>query len=115
MENHPRYGYDLLSNLPDFDGIAEVVYAHHENWDGSGYPRGLSGMDIPLAATVISCADTFDAICTNRPYRPAHGIEFAYRELQACRGTQFNPEVVDWFLTIPKDDFIRIEAQWQMD
>lgn len=114
VEKHPQYGYDLLGNLPDFTAIAEIVYAHHEHWDGTGYPRRLSGAAIPLSATVISCADTFDAICTNRPYRPAHGIDYAYHEITANNGTQFNPQVVDWFLTVPREDFVRIEGQWQI-
>lgn len=113
VEKHPRYGHDLLVNLPDFAEIAEIVHCHHEHWDGTGYPRGLAGAAIPLAATVISCADAFDAICTNRPYRVAHGVDFAFHEIDSHSGGQFNPVVVDWFHRIPAAELANLETQWQ--
>ena len=112
IERHPRYGHDLLINLPHFGEIADIVLHHHEHWDGTGYPDGLAGEAIPLAATVIAGADAFDAISSNRPYRSSHDFAFARDEIVRHRGTQFRPEIIDWFLAIPPGELTAIEAQW---
>jgi len=75
--------------------VGAIVRASHERWDGGGYPDGIAGEEVPLPARIVSVADTFHAITTTRPYRRAQTAEAAIKELQACAGTQFDPEVVD--------------------
>jgi len=75
-----------------------VVLYHHERWDGGGYPKGLAGCEIPLVARIFSVADTFDAMTSTRPYRQALSLDVAKDEIVKCRGTQFDPEVVDAFV-----------------
>jgi HD-GYP domain-containing protein (c-di-GMP phosphodiesterase class II) len=80
-----------------------VVYAHHERYDGKGYPRGLRGEAIPVAARLFSIVDAVDAITCERPYRPAQPFEKAFEELLQGRGAQFDPQAVDSFLQLPKE------------
>lgn len=110
IKRHPQYGHDLLINLPHFGEIADIVLHHHENWDGNGYPDGLAGDAIPLAASIIACADSFDAICTNRPYRNGRDYDHAREEIRAGSGRQFRPDVADWFLTLATTDLLAIET-----
>ena len=94
VKKHPEFGYSLLDGM----GIGPVddwVLHHHEHWDGSGYPHGLAGEEIPLGARVILVADAFEAITADRPYRPAQTEKAALAELRACTGTQFDPDVVE--------------------
>ena len=79
---------------------AKIVYSHQERYDGSGYPRGLKGDQIPMGARIFAVADTFDAITSDRPYRAAQSISAARREIQKYSGRQFDPEVVDTFMSI---------------
>jgi cyclic di-GMP phosphodiesterase len=101
MREHAWYGYKLLRNIPVLSEAAEIVYAHQEKYDGTGYPRGLKGDQIPLGARIFSVADTFDAITSNRPYRPKQTDEAARKEIDAWSGRQFDPEVVKVFLSMP--------------
>ena len=71
MQKHPTYAYEMLSQIKDFKDSIDIPYCHHEWWDGSGYPRGLEGEDIPLAARIFSIIDVWDALTSNRPYRSA--------------------------------------------
>jgi len=100
MQAHPAIGADILAPLSSLarTGIVEMVRAHHERYDGRGYPDGLRGRDIPLGARVITVADSLSAMLQTRPYRPAMGYEEAVREIVRCAGTQFDPDVVDAFL-----------------
>ena len=75
--------------------VGAIVRASHEHWDGNGYPDGIAGETVPLPARIVSVADAFHAITTTRPYRRAQSPEAAVKELRACAGTQFDPEVVD--------------------
>jgi HD-GYP domain-containing protein (c-di-GMP phosphodiesterase class II) len=75
--------------------VADVVLAHHERWDGQGYPRGLKGEEIPEEARIIAVADALEAMTSDRPHRPARPFESALEEVRGCRGTQFDPDVVD--------------------
>jgi HD-GYP domain-containing protein (c-di-GMP phosphodiesterase class II) len=100
MRAHPTIGASLLGNVPMLDRIRPVVVAHHENFDGTGYPRGLKGGEIPLAAQIISVADAYDAMTSERPYRVPKRPKAALRELRANAGTQFNPVVVEAFIAI---------------
>ena len=95
MKMHTVWGAEFLVGHRGFDLAAEIARSHHERWDGSGYPDRLRQEDIPVAATVVTVADAFDAITSDRPYRAARTIEEAMIELQAASGSQFNPDVVD--------------------
>jgi hypothetical protein len=100
MRAHPTIGASLLGNVPMLERIRPLVLAHHENFDGTGYPNGLKGSEIPLAAQIISVADAYDAMTSARPYRLAFRPKQALRELRANAGTQFNPVVVEAFIQV---------------
>jgi putative nucleotidyltransferase with HDIG domain len=101
MRKHPEIGYWILAGSQDLQGASEIVIAHHERWDGSGYPNRLSGAEIPLGARIFSVVDTFDALTSNRPYHRGESYEAARREIELNAGTQFDPEVVQYFLLVP--------------
>ncbi|MFW5980278.1 MAG: HD domain-containing phosphohydrolase [Halanaerobiales bacterium] len=100
IKEHPEIGYRILKSSEEFAYIAGEVLAHHERWDGSGYPRGLSGTDIPLLSRIISVVDTYDVMTNGRPYRKAVSPEKALQEIKENSGTQFDPEVVKIFTEI---------------
>jgi putative nucleotidyltransferase with HDIG domain len=100
MRGHSVRGYELVESYPFLAAPAEIVLAHHERWDGKGYPRGLAGEQIPLGARLFAIADTFDAITAPRPYRPARSRAEALDEIVRCSGAQFDPAAVDCFLTV---------------
>ncbi|HEX2163497.1 MAG TPA: HD domain-containing phosphohydrolase [Thermoanaerobaculia bacterium] len=102
MRRHPRYGYQLLRELVFLGPALDVVLSHHERWDGTGYPNRLAGESIPLAARVFAVADTYDAITSDRPYRPARTHAAAVAELRAAAGSQLDPRLVDAFLALPE-------------
>jgi putative nucleotidyltransferase with HDIG domain len=95
MRRHARIGYDVLKDVPFLAGAAEIVAAHHESWDGTGYPMGLAGEEIPFGARVFMVADAFDAMATDRPYRRARPYPDCLEEIIRCSGTQFDPVVVE--------------------
>ena len=95
MRRHPRVGHDLLSSLPRFQGAAELVLSHHEAFDGSGYPRGLGGHDIPLGARILAIADSYDSMVHPHTQRPPMPSAMAMREIERCSGSQFDPMVAD--------------------
>ncbi len=97
LERHPQIGYRMLESL-GVDPIADWVLHHHERWDGAGYPDGLVGDRIPLGARMIFVADAFDAMTSDRLYRPALSVDEAVAEMERCAGTQFDPDVVHAFL-----------------
>lgn len=94
---HPIIGASLLAQMPDLDAIRPIILAHHERWDGSGYPNGIRGDLIPRAAQIIAVADAFEAMTSPRAHRRAVTIDVAVSELRACAGSQFDPEVVEAF------------------
>jgi diguanylate cyclase (GGDEF)-like protein/putative nucleotidyltransferase with HDIG domain len=96
LERHPQIGFRMLESL-GVDPVAEWVLHHHERWDGSGYPDGLPGENIPLGARIIFVADAYDAMTSERVYRRRVTPDQAISELQRCAGTQFDPEIVDAF------------------
>jgi diguanylate cyclase (GGDEF)-like protein len=96
LERHPQIGFRMLESL-GVDPVAEWVLHHHERWDGAGYPDGVYGDQIPLGARIIFVADAYDAMTTDRVYRPRLSEQDALEELQRCAGTQFDPEVVGAF------------------
>ena len=96
MKQHTILGEALLERTdPSLRDVARIVRSCHERWDGGGYPDGLAGEEIPLAARIVFCCDSYDAMTTDRPYRRALGHWRALSELRACSGTQFDPGVVD--------------------
>lgn len=98
VRRHPEIGYRILCSANEMTDIAEYVLAHHERWDGEGYPRGLAGENIPLQARIIAIADTFDAMTSIRSYREPVSEEDAAKELMEHAGTQFDPELVRCFV-----------------
>ena len=98
MNQHPGFGAEILDHVPELSEIIPGVKAHHEKYDGTGYPEGLSGTDIPLAARIIAVADTFDAMTTDRPYRKGLTPEAAIQELRKNIGIQFDGKAVEAFL-----------------
>lgn len=93
MRTHPAVGANLVGNVPGLRDLAAVIRGHHERWDGGGYPDGLAGDEIPLAARIISVADAYMTIVTERPYQKARNLEEARDEIRRCSGSQFDPVV----------------------
>jgi cyclic di-GMP phosphodiesterase len=103
MREHCYRGYQMLKKIPFLTEAAEIVYSHQERFDGTGYPRGLKGEEIPLGARIFSVADTLDAITSDRPYRPAQTVAAAREEIKRWSGRQFDPLVVQTFLAMPEN------------
>jgi cyclic di-GMP phosphodiesterase len=103
MKEHSWLGYNILRKIPFLAEAAEIVYAHQERYDGTGYPRRLKGEEIPLGARIFSIADTLDAMTSDRPYRAAQSFEAARREIERWSGRQFDPKIVEVFLEMPAD------------
>jgi len=101
MREHCYHGYQMLRKIPFLAEASDIVYSHQEKWDGSGYPRGLRGEEIPLGSRIFSVADTLDAITSDRPYRPKQTLQAAKEEIQRFSGRQFDPDVVTTFLAMP--------------
>ncbi|MEN6370497.1 MAG: diguanylate cyclase [Armatimonadota bacterium] len=104
VQSHPSIGEKILRRAPHIDLIIPAVLFHHERWDGAGYPDGLSGESIPLMARIISIADAFDAMTTDRPYRKALSVQHALLELRANAGKQFDPALVELFISAISSD-----------
>lgn len=96
--NHSEIGYTILSSSEHLCEISEIVHSHHEKWDGTGYPRNLKGEEIPLEARIITIADSYDAMTSDRSYRNGLPANIAIEELKKCKGTHFDPELVDIFI-----------------
>ena len=95
MRTHPRVGYDLVKKQARFADAAEIVLSHHEAFDGGGYPRGLTGNDIPPGARILSVADAFDSMTHPHTQRPPLPVPLALQEIERCRGTQFDPDCTE--------------------
>ena len=103
MRKHPTFAHDLLAPIDHLRPALDIPYCHHEKWDGSGYPRGLVGDRIPLAARIFAVVDVWDALISDRPYRPAWSEERTRAHVKALSGTHFDPMVVDAFLALLSD------------
>lgn len=100
VRQHPDIGYRILSPVGSTSGLASVVRHHHERFDGGGYPLGLAGESIPFLSRILTVADSFDAMISDRIYRPSPGMDFAVSELRRCSGSQFDPSIVYAFLDV---------------
>ena len=108
MQQHPVTGWEIVRDIEFLGAARDVIRHHHERWDGTGYPDGLSGDAIPFSARIFAVADTFDALTTNRPYRRASTIAQARVIIMQGKGTQFDPAVIEVFATLPDDALERI-------
>jgi HD-GYP domain-containing protein (c-di-GMP phosphodiesterase class II) len=100
MRRHPQYAYDMLAPIDFLRASLDIPYCHHEKWDSTGYPRGLKGEAIPMAARIFAVVDVWDALCSNRPYRPAWTKEKALEHIKSLTGMDFDPKVVQAFIEL---------------
>ncbi|MBI4770134.1 MAG: HD domain-containing protein, partial [Chloroflexi bacterium] len=100
MRQHPQFAYDMLAPIAYLRPALDIPYCHHEKWDGTGYPRGLKGEEIPLAARIFAVADVWDALRSDRPYRPAWPEERVWEYVGEQAGKHFDPKVVDALLQL---------------
>jgi len=100
MKQHPVYAYEMLYSIPNFNQVLDIPYYHHEKWDGSGYPEGLAGDEIPLPARIFAVVDVWDALRSDRPYRTAWPEPRARSYIQEQSGKHFDPHVVEAFLRL---------------
>jgi len=115
MRRHPELGCKMLADVPFLEPILPYVLHHHERWDGTGYPEGLAGTEIPIQGRLLAIADTVDAILSNRPYRPANVPEKAIEELNLYRGIQFDPELADVFITLWEAGRIDLDELYSLE
>lgn len=106
MRKHPQIGYAILAEIAFLKGPAEIILSHHERYDGTGYPKGLKGEQIPVGSRIFALVDTLDAMTSDRPYRRALPFEAAISEVKKFRGIQFDPALADLFLSISR-------SQWE--
>jgi response regulator RpfG family c-di-GMP phosphodiesterase len=109
MRRHPEQGVQILAGIEYFATASTIVYCHHERWDGTGYPRGLKGEQIPLGARIFTIVDALDAMTSDRPYRKALTLSDAREEIKRCAGSQFDPRVVEHFLAIPGQSWFKMK------
>jgi HD-GYP domain-containing protein (c-di-GMP phosphodiesterase class II) len=101
IREHPWLGERIVAPVPSLSGLPrQVIACHHERWDGSGYPRGLRGIEIPLAARIFAIVDAYDALTNDQPYRDAVSVEAAREEIQSKAGIDFDPAIVEAFLAL---------------
>jgi HD-GYP domain-containing protein (c-di-GMP phosphodiesterase class II) len=106
MRKHPVFAYEMIAPIDYLKKAIDIPYCHHERWDGSGYPRGLRGEDIPLAARIFAVVDVYDALTSDRPYRSAWSKEKTLDYISSLRGVQFDPQVVDLFFELIESEDI---------
>jgi putative nucleotidyltransferase with HDIG domain len=110
MREHCERGYEMVRKIPFLREAAEIVYAHQERFDGTGYPRGLRGEEIPLGARIFAIADTLDAMTSDRPYRKGTTFATAKDEIARCSGGQFDPKIVEVFLNMPTESWTELQS-----
>ena len=111
MRDHPSIGDTIIQPVSFLTTVRSAVRNHHERWDGSGYPDGLQGEQIPLAARIVNCADTFDACTSTRPYQKAMPIEKALEILEGLRGKQLDPQVLDALRRVIDKRGVKVEGK----
>jgi HD-GYP domain-containing protein (c-di-GMP phosphodiesterase class II) len=100
MRMHPQFAYDMLSRVEYLKAALDIPFCHHEKWDGSGYPRGLKGEEIPVAARIFAVVDVWDALTSDRPYRPAWSREDTLAYIREQSGKHFDPQIVELFFKV---------------
>ncbi len=113
IKEHPYLGYEMVEEFPFLHNASQVVLFHHETFDGRGYPYGLKGEEIPMEARVFAIADTLDAITSDRPYRKGQSFRVALDEIERFSGTQFDPSIVDVFLSVPEEKWHQIKLEME--
>jgi len=108
MKKHPEYGWAVLRMLPGFERVALDILHHHESFDGKGYPAGLKGNEIPVVSRIVCVIDAFDAMVSSRPYRQGLPLKEAVRRLNEASGTQFDPVVVQSFLSFAEAEMLTV-------
>src|SRR5580704_11883717 len=111
MKEHCERGYEMVRKIPFLREAAEIVYAHQERFDGTGYPRGLRGEEIPLGARIFAIADSLDAMTSDRPYRKGSTFAAAVEEIVRCAGEQFDPQIVNVFLSLPEQTWLDLRDE----
>ena len=107
MRKHPTFAYEMIAPIDYLRKAIDIPYSHHERWDGSGYPRGLKGEEIPFVARIFAVVDVYDALTSDRPYRSAWSKEKTLEYIASLRGIHFDPKVVDLFFKL-----IDSEPKW---
>lgn len=110
MREHPETGSSLVENIPFLERARSVLASHHEAWDGSGYPEGLAGTDIPLAARIFAVADTYDALRSVRPYKQAGSHGLAIETIRRAAGSRLDPAIAEWFVEQPGETWERLSS-----
>jgi HD-GYP domain-containing protein (c-di-GMP phosphodiesterase class II) len=110
MREHPRYAYDLLYPITYLRPALDIAYCHHERWDGTGYPRGLKNLEIPLAARIFAVVDVWDALMSDRSYRGAWPRKKVISHIRKQSGFHFDPQIVDVFLNMMEQENYNNEA-----
>ncbi len=111
IKEHPFLGYEMVEEFQFLQKASRVILYHHESYDGQGYPYGLKGKEIPLEARIFAVADTLDAITSDRPYRRGKSFRVAIDEIERVRGIQFDPDIVDAFLSVPEEKWQQIKLE----
>ena len=104
MRKHPQYAYEMLVSIDYLKPALDIPYCHHEKWDGSGYPQGLKGEQIPLAARLFAVVDVWDALHSDRPYRKGWSDEKINEYIHSLAGIQFDPKAVEAFFIMMKNN-----------
>ncbi len=112
MQRHPEVGLKIIGEIDLFRPAVSYIMAHHEWYDGTGYPKKLAGEAIPIEGRLLAVADTFDAIMSDRPYRRGRSFMTAVSELVRFKGTQFDPEIVDWFLKVLREGKVNFKEMY---
>ena len=107
IKKHPTMGYNIVKNIPSLESIIPYILYHQEKYDGTGYPEGLKGKDIPIEGRILSVADAFEAMISNRPYRKALPLDMAYKEIISNSGKQFDPDIAKIFAKLWKTNKIK--------
>jgi HD-GYP domain-containing protein (c-di-GMP phosphodiesterase class II) len=115
MRQHPAIGAQIVQHVKSLTDVVPVVLYHQEKYDGTGYPQGLKGKEIPLGARIIAVTDAYHAMTSHRPYRPSLGHDYAVAELRRCAGTHFDPDVVDAFLQVLEAQRERLSASPRLE
>ena len=111
MKDHVNNSIEMIRHLPEMDYLIPAVLGHHERWDGAGYPRGISGEEIPVSARCLAIADVFDAMTTDRPYRKGLPLEYALQEIENAAGTQLDPQLAPEFVKLIRNRSIPLSSQ----